>query len=503
MNYLITVDIGTTSTKTLAFSESGDILAKANIAYTIISDQTDHLEQDPEEIFRAIKESLKTVIDETGPGLLGICFSSAMHSLIIVDDQGNPITNSIIWGDNRSKSEADELNASSLGMEIYHRTGTPIHPMSPLCKIAWFKNSRRDLFDKAYKFISIKEYVFYKFFGEYVIDHSIASATGLFDIYDLKWNKAALDYLEITEEKLSRPVSVTYSLKNLDPTIRQELNLKDSAPFIIGASDGCLANLGANSISQGQAAVTMGTSGAIRIACNSPKPDLKQRVFKYLLDEHTFIVGGPINNGAIVLNWFKENFCNVSEFSDDDAFFKMVEEKATEIIPGSNGLIFLPYLLGERAPIWNSNAKGVFFGIDINHTKYHFLKAILEGLAFALFSIGNTIEELTGNIEVISAGGGMSKSGMWCQLLADVFNKKVVINNSSESSSLGAAVLGFKALGVYEGLDEIHNIVEVIEEYFPDPAKHQKYLQAFHVFESLYKNVKEDFNSLNLLKEKG
>jgi gluconokinase len=495
--YIITVDIGTTSTKTSAINTVGNIIAHDAVAYPILSTQPDFAEQDPEVILNAVKSTIKAVVEKAGDDILGVSFSSAMHSLILLDKHNQLLTNSIIWADNRSKLEAEQLRNSQEGFDIYLKTGTPIHPMSPLCKIEWIKKNDRKKFDKASKFISIKEYIFFRLFGQFVIDYSIASATGLFNIYDLNWNKPSLTLLGIKEEQLSKPVPVTFQTKGLSQQLSSELKLPTDTPFVIGGSDGCLANLGANSTKKGAAAVTIGTSGAIRMASTHSEPDQKQRVFNYLLEENTFIIGGPTNNGAILLDWFRDSFMK-DELKDHDQteFYKLIENEVSKIQPGAEGLIFLPYLMGERAPIWDASAKGVFFGISMKHKQIHFLRAMMEGIIFAIYSVGKTMEELVGEIEVINAGGGFAKSHFWVQMLADVFGKKVVINNSLESSSLGAAMVGFKSLGIYEDIEHLQRAIEIVTEFNPDPENHIKYKKAFQIFEMLYSNIKETFRML-------
>ncbi|MGF7396316.1 FGGY family carbohydrate kinase [Thermoanaerobacterium thermosaccharolyticum] len=214
----------------------------------------------------------------------------------------------------------------------------------------------------------MKEYVFYKLFGKYYIDYSIASATGLFNIYNMKWNKQSLDVVGINEERLSSPVPATYIVKNLKSEYAYYMNIDSKTPFVIGASDGCLSNLGVNAIKPGNAAVTIGTSGAIRIMSDKPKCDEKERVFSYVLTENHYVVGGAVNNGGVALRWFIDNFASdkvemAKKLSID--IYDYVIEKASEVPAGSLGLLFLPYILGERAPYWNANAKGAFFGINI------------------------------------------------------------------------------------------------------------------------------------------
>jgi gluconokinase len=382
MQLIIGIDIGTTSTKAIVFDVQGRVISSVYQGYPIQNPQPTHSEQNPDEVFRAVLYTLHKSLSQINPArLAGISFSSAMHSLIAVDDQGNHLTNCIIWADNRSQIQADTLRLTPTGQDIYHHTGTPIHPMSPLCKLIWFRQHQPDLLRQAYKFISIKEYVWFKLFGKFQVDYSIASATGLFNIYTQTWYQPALVAAGITAPQLSEPVSPLYQATNLHPEYAKQINLPASVPFIIGGSDGCLANLGTGATIPGRAALTIGTSGAIRVTAPQPAADPQQRLFSYILAEGQYVVGGPVNNGGIILRWFRDNFAETEKAealaSGLDPYTLLCQEAAT-VPAGSDGLLFMPYLLGERAPIWDAQARGAFFGVSITHTRSHFLRAVFE-----------------------------------------------------------------------------------------------------------------------------
>lgn len=507
MEYLIGVDIGTSSTKAIAFDLRGNIISKYNVGYPILNPKSSWSEQCPEEMFEAVIKCIKFVVNENDNNrnnLLGVSFSAAMHGIIAVNENGDKLTDCIIWADTRSKEYSERIKNSKIGHEIYMKTGTPIHPMSPLCKIAWMKDNMTEVFKNTSKFISIKEYVFFKLFGKYVVDYSIASATGLFDIYELKWNKSSLEVAGISEDKLSIPVSPTKIFKGMDKKYADIMGISVETTFVIGGSDGCLANLGSNAVKPGDAAVTIGTSGAIRIIANKPKDDENERIFNYILTEDHFVLGGPVNNGGIIFRWFRDNFSQIelaqAEASGVDTY-ELLTAEASKVPAGANGLIFLPYLLGERAPHWDANSKGVFFGINITHKREHFLRALLEGVIFGIYSVGKALEETTGNIETIYATGGFVRSELWVQMLADVFNKKVVIAESYESSCLGAAVIGMKAIGIIKNIEEVEELVPISKIFQPNKENHEVYMKTFEIYERLYTKLKDEFVSISLLQK--
>ncbi len=479
MDYYLGIDIGTTSLKAVAFSEKGEVIASYSFAYEMQHPQSNWSELDADKIFGAVINGINKIVQTCAPDHpLFISFSAAMHSLIAVDDKGNLMTPCIIWADNRADVIAEKLRNTDRGYSIYAASGVPIHSMSPLCKLLWFKEHQREIFNTAFKFVGIKEYIFYKLFGEFVVDTSIASATGLLNTKILHWDEEILSFLEVNASRLSQVVStkkVFYYKRSYS-----QLSLSENIPFIIGASDGALSNLGTGATGKNAMAVTIGTSGAARIVISAPETDRSMRTFCYHLKDNLYILGGGNNNGAVVLQWLKETLLQTSD-SYEELF-----EQAKTIEAGSDNLLFLPYILGERAPLWNSNAKGVYFGLSIQHTKAHLIRASLEGVIFSLYSIGKILTEKK-EITELHASGGFAKSALWLQVLADVFNTKVLISGAVESAALGAVMIGIEALGIEATFPN-----KILAEYVPLLKHYQVYKSAFEKFERLYDLLKEE-----------
>ena len=483
---MIGVDIGTTAVKVLAVSLSGKIIHQVSEGYPLHHPKSGIYEQDPDQIFQATVSAIQQVIHTLGDTeIRGLSFSSAMHSLIAVDKAGRALSPSITWADSRSEDEAEELKASELGKRIYAHTGTPIHPMSPLCKLRWMQTHDPMLLEKAFKFLGIKEYIFYKLTGEWVVDHSIASATGLFNLSQRAWDSEALSWSGIQKDQLPSPVS-TYRRFSLNhPDLPQGL------PLIIGASDGCLANIGSGGIFWGDITLTIGTSGAIRILSKEPAVDPSMRLFTYILDEQHYVIGGPINNGGKVLDWYNKFF-----LPEVDDLGKYLEEVFEKTPPGSAGLLCLPYLMGERAPYWDANARGVFLGVRSSHTERHFARSIMEGIIFSLYQICEALVETQGEARTLYAGGGFARSEGWVQLLADVFQRNIVLSGTIQQSGIGAIILGMKALGEIGSYQEFPFSRDKERTFNPDPSTKQTYSVHYGVFKNLYHKLKEDFHTL-------
>lgn len=510
--YMIGVDIGTTSTKSVLFEESGKVVSKADEGYPLYTPTSSVAEQDPDQIFRAVIHTLKRVMVQSGAKpeqIMFVSFSSAMHSVIVVDTEGKPLTRCITWGDNRSAAWAKRLKLDMNGHEIYLRTGTPIHSMSPLPKLMWLRYDNEHLFQKASKFISIKEYVFAKLFNEYVVDYSIASATGMMNLEKLDWDEEALEIAGVSRNQLSKLVPTTYSLQGMNAVFAEETGLAGSTPFIVGASDGVLSNLGVNAIEPGVVAASIGTSGAIRTVVDKPVTDPKGRIFCYALTEKHWVIGGAVNNGGMLLRWARDEFA-ASEVETAKRLgidsYDLLMQIVARVRPGSDGLLFHPYLTGERAPLWNSNARGSFFGLNMHHRKEHMIRAVLEGVIFNLYTVLLAMEETIGRPKKIHATGGFARSPLWRQMMSDIFDQEVVIPESFESSCLGAVVLGLYAIGKTDSLNIVSTMVGATHEHKPIKENAEIYRQLLPIYIRISSKLEEEYEAIaefqhNLLRE--
>jgi gluconokinase len=487
-SYIIGIDIGTGSTKAVAINTKGEILFSTQASYPSIHPREGWHEQAPELIWQGFIKCISRTLASLRTQPAGISLSSAMHSLVPVDENGSPLMNMITWADKRSASIAEHIRLSASGEMLYEQTGTPIHAMSPLCKIIWLRDHDETLFNKTHKFISIKEFIWYKLFQVYEIDHSLASATGLFDIEKLTWNDNAITLASINADQLSKPVSTNHFRKDIREDVASLIGLSSDIPVIIGASDGCLANLGSFATEPGVAALTIGTSGAIRVGNQKPTFNFQSMTFNYVLDKNTFISGGPVNNGGVALKWYMECFLKKTLNTAEDYNLILGEIEAIE--PGANGLIFLPYLLGERAPIWNSETCSVFFGATNQHKQSHFTRAVIEGITFALYDVASELEKAGLSINCINVSGGFVHSELWLQILSDIFNKKVCLINAEDASALGAGYLALKALNIIDSYDVLSK--KEHKEFVPSTENHQRYQKSFARYKRLYHLLKDE-----------
>ncbi|WP_342429679.1 gluconokinase [Neobacillus sp. FSL H8-0543] len=500
-SYMLGIDIGTTSTKAVLFSVKGDVIQQENIGYPLYTPNISTAEQDPEEIFQAVLQAISKITkNHSDKNLSFISFSSAMHSIIAMDEKDQPLTSVITWADNRSEAWAHKIKDELNGHEVYKRTGTPIHPMSPLSKIAWIVNERPEIATRAKKFIGIKEYIFKKFFDQYVVDHSLASAMGMMNLKNLDWDEEALNIAGVTREQLSELVSTTKIFKNCHPDLAKQMGIDPQTPFVIGASDGVLSNLGVNAIRKGEIAVTIGTSGAIRTIIDQPQTDEKGRIFCYALTENHWVIGGPVNNGGMVLRWIRDEFAS-SEIETAKRLgidpYEVLTKIADRVRPGADGLLFHPYLAGERAPLWNPDVRGSFFGLTMSHKKEHMIRAALEGVIYNLYTVFLALTEcMEGPVTRIQATGGFARSEVWRQMMSDIFESEVVVPESYESSCLGACILGLYATGQIESFEVVSEMIGDTYKHTPKEEAAKEYRQLLPIFINLSRVLTEDYSRI-------
>ncbi len=502
MDYMIGVDLGTTSTKVVLFDLQGKAQAYANNPYPLYQDVPDMAEEDPEEIFQAVIAGLIEVMRKgnvKAGELKGISFSAAMHSLILMDKDNKPLTRVITWADNRAAKYAADLKKNGKGAEVFARTGVPTHPMSPFVKLLWLKNEQPDLFNKTAHFIGIKDYILFRLFGRYVMDYSLANATGLFNIFTMDWDEQALAMTGVKREQLPELVDTTYQLTGMTESYASVTGIDPNTPFILGASDGTLSNLGVNAIDPGVLAVTIGTSGAVRVVVDKPVVDPEGRLFTYYLDKNHWVVGGPVNNGGIVFRWVRDQLFAPEKITAEQMqidSYEILTDIASKIPAGADGLLFHPYLGGERAPIWDANARGSFFGLTRQHTRAHMVRAALEGIVYNLYMVMLMIEGITGKPKSIQATGGFARSALWRQMLADIFEQDVNIPESFESSALGAVVLGMESLGLAKDLNVVKDMVGTTNTHKPNEKNFEVYRELLPIWIRLTRELSSEYGAI-------
>ncbi|GIG28174.1 gluconokinase [Cellulomonas marina] len=488
------VDLGTTSTKVVAFDTAGTLVASASHGYPLEEPHPGHAVQDPDLILAAVHAALRDVVMEVGAErVAALSFSSAMHSVLGLSPTLEPLTEVVTWGDTRAAAQAERLRSAPGGLALHRRTGTPLHPMSPLPKIVWFHEQEPKLCERVGFWVGIKEYVLLRLCGALVVDHSIASATGLMEMATLAWDAEALALAGITAEQLPEIVPTTHVLTGLTEAGAAATGLPADTRVVVGAADGPLANLGVGAVRPGVAACSLGTSGALRVVVDRPAVDPLGGVFCYALTPTRWVVGGAINNGGVVMGWARDT---LAPDADDETELLALAEG---VPVGAGGLLMLPYLLSERAPHWSSLPKGVFVGLTRSHGREHLVRAAVEGVCLQLATVLDAMRAAGFEVSEVRATGGVMRSGLWRQTLADAFGMDVQLAEGQEGSGFGAALLGMEAIGLVESIDVVADMVEVTTTVRPRPAAAAVYRSLLPVFTGLYDALVPTFTSLRRL----
>jgi gluconokinase len=442
---LLGLDVGTTAVKVAAFSTRGlGQVAAAQHEYPLTQPRPGWHVQDPVTVLAAVDAALRDCVGALGAARpVGLAVSAAQHGLLGLDDRQEPLTPLVTWADARATVEARELREIGRAPELLRRTGTPVHPMSPLVKLRWFVRHEPEVARSARWWVGLKDLVLLHLTGSLVTELSSASATGLLDLQARAWDPAALALAGITADQLP-PVLPTTTVLALAGPVAAATGLATGLPVVVGAADGPLGNLGTGAIEPGVAGLSLGTSGAVRMAVDGPRADPAGSLFCYALTDDLWVMGGAVSNGGIVLRWAGTTFA--AELVDKSHADSELLALAAQAPAGSDGLVMVPYLLSERAPLWDPELAGAFFGIRHHHTRQHFLRAALEGVCLQVSSIADALGSVA-PVREVRATGGPFRSPLWRTVMAAMLGRPLVIEAGAGGTALGATALGWHALG--------------------------------------------------------
>ena len=442
---IIGLDVGTTATKVVAFEVGSARRVTAIREYPLMAPQPGWQVQDPFVVRAAVLSALAECVTAVGGDrVAAVSVSTAMHALIGLDADFEPVTSLITWADARSVDEARGLRASDVAMDLYRASGTPIHPMTPLTKLMWFSRREPVLTAHVRWWAGLKDYVLATLTQTMATELSSASGTAMLDLTTRDWNPTAIELAGIRAEQLP-PVLPTTAVLGLAAAVAAEVGLPAGLPVVVGAGDGPLGNVGTGAMARGVVGLSLGTSGAVRMVVPEPQLDPAGRLFCYALTESQWIVGGAISTGGVVVRWAGDVFGRGlgTEGTPHD---RELLELAAAVPPGSDGLLMLPYLLAERAPLWNPDLAGAYLGIRHGHTRGHFVRASVEGVALQLSTIVEALDRIE-PVTSVRATGGAFRSVLWRQVLAGAIGRPVTVTGGAEGSALGVAALGLLALG--------------------------------------------------------
>lgn len=496
MKLILAIDIGTSSTRAALVDSSFKVHSLAQVSYPLKTPQPGWAEQDVEQLMQALDQAVRQCV-ATQPKdgeILGISIDTAMHSLVPLDEEGAPLAPLWTWADMRATPQAEQLAADAdFAKSLYAATGCPVHAVYLPAKIQWLRQERPDLFQNTKTLASFKSFLLQRLTGERVEELAMASGSGLLDVRSLTWHLPALQAAGIEDHRLLPRLIAPESIVGLLlDDIARAWGIP-SVPVVAGGTDGPFANIGAGCVDAGDMAITVGTSSAVRMIVPAPKLDADQRTWCYYLGDSTWVVGGAINGGGGTLAWLAEAFPGLGT---DGPLHQRLDELAASISPGAEGLLFAPYLAGERNPGWQGAARGYMAGIGLHHRAAHFVRAGMEGIAYQIAWVYESVAETAGEPQSIRITGGFVNSRVWPQILADVLGRELEVPVNNEGSLLGAAAFGFSAVDPSLDWRQLARRVPVKSRIQPDESRHRRYRELFRLYKDLYGAIRPHFESI-------
>jgi len=482
---VVGIDLGTSAVKVLAATVGGREIASGSEFYALQTPHPEYVEQDADVVYRATMRVLERVLADVrlrGREVAAIGLSSAMHGVLCVDEAGEPLSGVITWLDRRAHAIADGWRADGTAVSLYAQTGAPMHPMLPVAKLRWLADNEPALFARTRRFVGLKELLIFRWTGEWLIDHGLASATGMFDLRARAWYAPALERAGVGADRLSTPAAPSTRLRAFRPAIVGALGLRPNATVVLASADGPLANIGVGTTSPGDLALTLGTSGAVRILSEKPMLDAAGRTFCYCADDAHYVVGGPTSAAGASLDWI---FALLLDELPKEGRFARAIALAAEAPPGADGLTVQPFFAGERAPYWNSSLRGAFDGLDLAHDRRMILRAGFESVVFGVFAVYAVLRELAGDAQRLLLSGGLTKAPLVRALLADVFELPAVQPHQQEASAFGAALVAAQAVGLIDDAASAAHAVGYDAPTAPNPATQDTYRAAFARYRAL------------------
>lgn len=504
MEYVIGIDIGTSGTKTVLFNKKGESIASDTIEYEMYQPKNGWAEQNPLDWWNATYKTIKNVMEksEVNPmDIKGIGLSGQMHGLVMLDENNDVIRNSIIWCDQRTEKECIEITEKVGKDRLIEITANPALTGFTASKILWVRNNEPENYKKCKKILLPKDYIRFMLTGEFATEVSDASGMQLLDIKNRCWSKEVLEKLDICENMLGKVYESVEVTGQVSAKASELTGLTTDTKIVGGAGDNAAAAVGTGVVVDGKAFTTIGTSGVVYAHTSKMSIDKKGRV-------HTFCSAVPnewhimgVTQGAgLSLQWTRNTFCQeeikTAKEKGVDPYVLMTK-MAEEIQIGSNKLIYLPYLMGERTPHLDPNARGVFFGLSAMHTKANLIRSVIEGVSFSQRNCVDILKEMGAKFDLMAICGGGGKSPFWRQVLSDVYGINACTIEQTEGPALGVAILALVGCGFYESVENACNsIISLKDKIEFSKENNEEYNKYYEIYNKLYSNLEETYKSL-------
>ncbi len=489
--YLLAHDLGTSGNKATLFDSDGSMVVSRTSAYETKFFHNNWAEQDPADWWRAVCESSQALLADVDPGdVVAVALSGQMMGCLPVDADGAPLRPSIIYCDQRATVEADRLLDKIGAEEFYGIVGHRVSPSYSIEKLMWLKANEPDVYAATASMLNAKDYINYKLTGRIATDYSDASGTNAFDLNTFQWSAKIVDAAEVDGAMLPEARPSTEVLGTVTSEAARATGLKEGTPVAVGGGDGSCAAVGVGCIQPGTAYGYVGSSSWIALTSDKPIVDPQMRTMNWAHVVPGYLQpAGTMQTAGSSYQWLKNEVCR-AEVAEAEAQgvspYELINEKIAQSPPGANGLVFLPYLLGERTPWWNPNARGAFIGLTLSHTRADMLRAVLEGVTYNLCIIADILREHVAFDGVTVIGGG-AKGAVWRQMMADIYGCQIrKLSVLEEATSMGAAVTAGVAAGVFEDFGVVDRFISVDSVHDPDPQTAKQYAKMKPIFQKCY-----------------
>lgn len=499
--YLIAHDLGTTGNKATLFTTDGQLLDSVTTAYGTHFFQDICAEQSPLDWWKAVCDSTRRLLQKRDADLVrGVSFSGQMMGCVCVDKQGTPLRDAIIWADQRSDKEVAQLRRQIDDPTFYRITGHRPSPSYTIEKLMWVRNHQPELFAQTYRCLQPKDYIIYQLTGNFVTDYTDASGTNAFDLEHLCWSETIFQAAGIDPAVMPPVYPSTYIAGGVLPQAAEACGLRPGTPVVIGGGDGCCASVGAASIEPGVAYSYLGSSAWVSVTTQAPILDPEMRTFNWAhIIPGLYAPMGTMQAAGNSFNFVRETMCkNLKVQADQESkdVYTLINQLAESSPIGANKLLFLPYPLGERSPWWNSEARGTFIGLKMEHTQGDLLRATLEGILCNLKLILDVLQKSL-PISQINLIGGLAQGPVQRRIMADLFGVDIhKLNRLEQATSMGAAVTAGVGVGELPDFSAIHRFIQTDEVLQPNSQSHRQYQRILKLFDQAYRQLEPIFHGL-------
>lgn len=501
--YILAHDLGTSGNKASLFRADGKLAGSQVFAYGVNYFNGTWAEQDAEDWWDAVCRTSRSLIEATGidPKEIGaISFSGQMMGCLCVDKNGNPLRKSIIWADQRAQEQAAQIEQHISQQDFYHIVGHRNTASYGVQKLMWIRDNEPEIYEQTYKVLNAKDFIVYRLTGKFYTEYSDGNSMGCFDLNNLKWSDELVSYAGIDGDKLPELKPSTFVAGGVTEEAAKATGLAVGTPVVLGAGDGVTANVGAGSIKPGKTYSCMGTSAWITTTTEKPiyDPQMRSVTWAHAIPG-LYAPNGTMQSAGGAYSWLKNTICTMEAYEAKQrnmSPYDLINEEIEKSPAGANGVLFLPYLLGERAPRWNHEAKGAFLGLKAETERADMLRSVLEGVTLNLAIVLDILKTQVDIDEIMVVGGG-AKGRVWRQIMADIYNTRIVVPAVlEEAGSMGAAVIGGVGTGIYKDFTAIDRFLEITDVQEPNPEAVKAYAPVRELFDDAYFALEKVFHKM-------